>query len=263
MSDISDQEQENSSRPPRDCQGTSAQEKHADLDKVSNADLFSLLTSYMNNKFSGIEDNFSETTKNLSKKVKKVENSFNFKGHQIQYEFNSDLQDNIEKALDCIRSRRFHKAESALNDSLDSIRKRNKHIRIADKSEGGWKTVQEYLSDDVASDSEDEKKIRAADSRAVKKLKASKAEKKSTNARKRPAEAAGSAAQVSHNGGNTAHPSYGMQPFRGSGRSGHAQGQKAKTGDQCYNCGFFGHWARDCKKDARATGYNGNRGSSA
>ena len=122
MLHISDQEQENSSRPARECQGTSAQEKHADLDKVSNADLFSLLTSYMNNKFSGIEDNFSETTKNLSKKkVKKVENSFNFKGHQIQYEFNSDLQDNIEKALDCIRSRRFHKAESASKYSLSSL----------------------------------------------------------------------------------------------------------------------------------------------
>ena len=44
-------------------------------------------------------------------------------------------------------------------------------IRIADKSEGGWRTVDEYLSDEIASDSEDEKRIRAADNRAVKKMK--------------------------------------------------------------------------------------------
>ncbi len=44
-------------------------------------------------------------------------------------------------------------------------------MRIADKSEGGWKTVEEYMSDEVAGDSEDAKRIRAADNRAVRKIK--------------------------------------------------------------------------------------------
>ena len=58
-----------------------------------------------------------------------------------------------------------------LNDSLKAaskaIKRRNKLIRIADKSEAGWAKVDEYLSDKVASDSEDEKKIRAAEQRAL------------------------------------------------------------------------------------------------
>ena len=45
----------------------------------------------------------------------------------------------------------------------------NKLIRFADKSEGGWGAVDEYLSDEVASDSDDEKKMRAANERAIRK----------------------------------------------------------------------------------------------
>ena len=42
-------------------------------------------------------------------------------------------------------------------------------IKIADKSSGGWKTVEEYLSDSIASDSDNKRKLRAAESRALRK----------------------------------------------------------------------------------------------
>ena len=41
-----------------------------------------------------------------------------------------------------------------------------KHILLADKSEFGWRTVEEYKPHDLADDSEDEKRIYSAERRA-------------------------------------------------------------------------------------------------
>ena len=63
------------------------------------------------------------------------------------------------------------KLDDSLNAASNAFKRRNKLIRIANKSEAGWAVVGEYLSDEVASVSDDEKKIRAAEQRALKKKK--------------------------------------------------------------------------------------------
>ena len=50
-------------------------------------------------------------------------------------------------------------------------KRRNKLIKIVDRSVLGWDTVAEYEADPIASDSDHEKKIRQAENRALTKQK--------------------------------------------------------------------------------------------
>ena len=73
---------------------------------------------------------------------------FKFSRNNKQFEFNTETLEHV---------------------ASKAIKTRNKLIRIADKSEAGWAAVDEYLSDELASGSDDEKKIRAAEQRAFRK----------------------------------------------------------------------------------------------
>ena len=55
------------------------------------------------------------------------------------------------------------------NEGKELIRKRQKLIRIADESADGWKVVDEYVSDELASGSEDEKRLKKAKEAASRK----------------------------------------------------------------------------------------------
>ena len=61
------------------------------------------------------------------------------------------------------------KLDDSLNTASKAITQQNKPIRITDKSEVGRAAVDEYFSDEVALESKDEKKICAAEERALKK----------------------------------------------------------------------------------------------
>ena len=63
------------------------------------------------------------------------------------------------------------KAEEKLAELSKSLKRRQKIIKLPDKSEAGWLAVKEYQSEELASDSEDEKGIRKAQERALKKKK--------------------------------------------------------------------------------------------
>ena len=58
-----------------------------------------------------------------------------------------------------------------IDEIISEIQKRNKLIRLADRSAGGWMTVEEYRPDELGSDSHGSRKIPQAENRATKKRK--------------------------------------------------------------------------------------------
>ena len=63
------------------------------------------------------------------------------------------------------------KAHALLKEGEKLIDVRQKNIKIADRSEHGWATVLEYEEDELADNSEDEKRLFRAEARAGRKLK--------------------------------------------------------------------------------------------
>ena len=57
------------------------------------------------------------------------------------------------------------------NERKKKIRKRQELVKLTDKNKDGWLVLQKYESDDLASKSEDEKKIKKTKSAAEKKRK--------------------------------------------------------------------------------------------
>lgn len=62
----------------------------------------------------------------------------------------------------------MEKAKEALKKGTSLVWRRIKLIRIADKSEFGWETVNQYEADELASNSEDDKRIYRSKRRADK-----------------------------------------------------------------------------------------------
>ena len=94
---------------------------------------------------------------------------FKSRGNRQQFEFNAS----VDVILTDIASKAYSPDEvkSLANEGKEKIRKRRKLVKLADRNKNGWLVVQEYESDDLASNSEDEKKIKKAKTAAEKKRK--------------------------------------------------------------------------------------------
>lgn len=152
------------------------------------------------------------------------------KGNQAQLEHQEELvqlSNEIEVAL------KEGDADSAIekvSELRTSAQKRIKLIRFADKSDSGWNAVNEYVSDELASDSEDEKRMRRAEGKAERKRK--RLQKKSPYCEKRSFDNKASSSS-----------NYG-QFFRG--QSSGTKFRRFTSADLCFSCGKSGHWRRNC-----------------
>ena len=234
--------------------GDSAQPSTLSSDtSLSNAETLQLFSQLLDVKFDqkfaafkrDLEDKEAATQSQL-KKLKTESNassSFFFKGNKVQYELNISLHDLVDGAIKNISKGNLSELESVKT----LITKRNKLIRFADKSPAGWTAVEEYESDELAEDSENEKRLRPAERRALAKIR----EKKRRNSSARPSYTSTRQplSEVSSARSSNTLPVY-QQLFRGQS----FRDRRPQPSDKCFSCGQRGHWANSTSCPSRLRG---------
>ena len=138
------------------------------------------------------------------KRIDKHSYQFQKKGNKTQFLFNATVDKHIDaarKELAKVMSGAteeqqvtIKKAVLELNKGSKAITTRKKHIRIADCLELGWNVVAAYESDELADDSEDEKRLFRAEKEAERKQQQKRKQKNNptTDTKKCAIEASGS-----------------------------------------------------------------------
>ena len=121
------------------------------------------------------------------------------------------------------------KAKAALDSGIELVSNRNKLIVLADSSDGGWQTVEEYTQRDIAADSDDDRRIRKAEFAAIRKLQ-----------QRRRGGFRGRFRGGSFRNFNSP-PQYFNQRY-----GGYRQANGPQPSDICFQCGEQGHWRRAC-----------------
>jgi len=164
----------------------------------------------------------ANTKKRMEDKQQLQHVEFKKKGTKRQYEHEVSVLEKITEAEEQIEGKEYEEAKKSLGEGKKIIKKRIKVLRIADRED--WSIVNKYLSDELASDTDDEKRLAKA-------IKASNIDREKRNklrptALERP--------RVFPNYSN-----YQVQKAT-------ATNTYSKVPKVCWECGRHGHISKDC-----------------
>ena len=81
------------------------------------------------------------------------------------------MLDKFDEASNALKAKLYDKVKAALDSGTEVVSKRIKVIKMADKSDFGLSMVNEYLWDELAPNSDDEKRMYRAERKAERKTK--------------------------------------------------------------------------------------------
>ena len=133
------------------------------------------LTQVIEDRQGGFAKRFSEenssTVEQAVKKARRETYTCKRNGNQQQLDHAVQVLDKFDEASDALKAKSYDKVKAALDSGTEVVSKRTKVIKMADKSDFGWSKVNEYLSDELASNSDDEKRMYRVKRRAERKTK--------------------------------------------------------------------------------------------
>ena len=195
-------------------------------------------------------ENQEKAATSAVRKVRQEPYSFKKKSHQEQFRLNEKVDEALleaetELGTGPATTSAVKKAQEAIATGRKLIAERQKLIKIADRSDLGWAVVAEYTADELAEDSDDEKRLekaeRAAERRAAKRKKT--APERRTKPYSRPQQSQQLQAATPST------PAF-MTPVQKRSLPITPLPQRQSGVGPCFACGLYGHLRSYCPKIA-------------
>lgn len=128
------------------------------------------MTENIESRFSVFKRSLSEEYEALvpsaGKRFKKCDIEFKSKGNKKQFDHQQLVLEKLAEAKDSLAIAKYDKSKAATEEGIILAETLMKATKLADRSEFGCSTVNEYLSHELAYDSEDERQISRSGKRA-------------------------------------------------------------------------------------------------
>ena len=200
----------------------------------------------VNDRITGLQSNLRQQQDDLASQLTAEEVDspvFKKKGNEQQFKFNQKVLKANNKAAKALESGNVAKARDCLKEGTVLLNNRQKLIKLADKSEFGWGTIQEYVDDELADNEADAKKIKKAEKRAAERVKSIQDKKKKSFKSSQPS-LPPNRSQFAMPSSSSSFAPY-FRPLQGS-RSSFTYNTGRSFQDTCFRCGRRGHWADTC-----------------
>ena len=131
----------------------------------------------LDEKFNSFKQQNEQTQASLRKLSSQPSFKWKKAGNEDQFIFTKEIEVTLDDMADGIQEDDVDKVQRNLEKCKKLVAERQKMIKIADQSPNGWTTVAIYQRNDLAENSDDEKRINRAENAAERKNKAAKKKK--------------------------------------------------------------------------------------